>query len=501
MKIQIIQLESHDDSLSTRDKMGWSQTGQILLVWPPRGRILNRKLDLLLLQRHSKSLGVKLAIVSNDSEVIHNAEQLGLPVFENTRQALDTPWRGKRRRIVRIRREQPLPDLDTLRERSKQMPGKWENHPGVRIFAFLISLTALLAIVSLFIPSAELKLSPRRKLQEINMKVIGSPVFTIINIAGEIPLQNVTVIVEGNDLITTTGSLQFPDKHAIGAVRFTNLTEEDIDIPEGTIVSTLGSNPIRFATTRSGQLMGGIGKNTMVSTKALLPGEVGNVLEDSLLAIEGPLGLRIAATNPMPTHGGSDKLVPAASAKDKATLNKQLQSTLRETALAELKQNQHPGDILLEDSLVLSEIIERKFDPSENQPANTIELNLRIKFEAFIARGRDIENLAIQVLDANLPDQYIPVQETLIVNHSSQPTFIDEEIYEWEMILFRDTVANIDDGNAINQILGLNLSQASQRLSDSFDLRNTPDISIEPYWWPRLPYLPFRIQISQSETS
>jgi hypothetical protein len=120
MKVQIIQLESHDDSLSTRDKMGWSQTGQILLVWPPRGRILNRKLDLLLLQRHSKSLGVKFALVTHDSEVIRNADQLGLSVFENVRQALDTPWRGKRRRIIRIRREQPPPDLDTLRVQSIQ---------------------------------------------------------------------------------------------------------------------------------------------------------------------------------------------------------------------------------------------------------------------------------------------------------------------------------------------------------------------------------------------
>jgi hypothetical protein len=306
--------------------------------------------------------------------------------------------------------------------------------------------------------------------------------------------------VEGNDIITTTGSIQFPDQHAIGGVRFTNLTEEDIDIPEGTIVSTLDSNPIRFATTRSGQLMGGIGRNIMVSTRALLPGEVGNVSAESLLAIEGALGLRVAATNPMPTHGGSSKLVPAASAKDKATLNKQLLSTLRETALAELKQNQYTGDILMEDTLVISEIIDRKFDPPESQPANTIELTLRLQFEALIARSIDIENLANQVLDANLPDRYIPIQETLEVNHNSPPTFNDDGTYEWEMTLFRDTVANIDDANAINLILGLNISQASQRLSDSFDLRNTPDISIVPRWWPILPYLPFRIQISQFET-
>jgi hypothetical protein len=36
MKTQIIQLESHDDIISIRDKMGWSQTSRILLVWPEK---------------------------------------------------------------------------------------------------------------------------------------------------------------------------------------------------------------------------------------------------------------------------------------------------------------------------------------------------------------------------------------------------------------------------------------------------------------------------------
>lgn len=500
MKIQVIQLEPHDDSLSTRDKMGWSQTGQILLVWPPRGRILNRRLDLILLQRHSKSLGVKLALVTNDTEVIHNADQIGLPVFENVRQALDNPWRGKRRRIIRIRREQFTPALDTLRTQSKRTPGKWEHHPGVRLFAFLVSLVAILALVSLFIPRAQLTLSPRRKSQKVQLSVNGSPIFTKINIAGEIPLQTVTVTVEGYDSITTTGSIDYPDQHAIGGVRFTNLTEESFTIPEGTIVSTLESNPIRFATTRSGQLWGGIGRNVFVSTKALLPGEDGNVPAGSLVAIEGPLGLRVAATNPMPTHGGRDKPVPAASATDRATLNKQLLSTLRETALEELKQNQATGDLLMENTLNISEIIDRKFDPPDIQPANTIKLTLRVQYEALIARGTDTENLANQVLDANLPDLYSPVQETLEIYHNSQPIINENGVYEWEMTLFRDTIADIEEVNAVNLILGLNVNQASQRLSDSFDLRNTPVITIVPNWWPKMPYLPFRIQISQLET-
>ena len=56
MKTQILRLEAHDDVISAHDKMQWSQTGRILLVWPEHGKILTRRLDLILLLRHSQSL-------------------------------------------------------------------------------------------------------------------------------------------------------------------------------------------------------------------------------------------------------------------------------------------------------------------------------------------------------------------------------------------------------------------------------------------------------------
>ena len=34
MKEQILHLDAHDDFISARDKMGWAQTGRVLLVWP-----------------------------------------------------------------------------------------------------------------------------------------------------------------------------------------------------------------------------------------------------------------------------------------------------------------------------------------------------------------------------------------------------------------------------------------------------------------------------------
>ena len=73
MKTQILRLEPHDDFISARDKMGWSQTERILLVWPEGGHILVRRLDLTLLQRKSTSLGAQLALVCDDANVRYYA--------------------------------------------------------------------------------------------------------------------------------------------------------------------------------------------------------------------------------------------------------------------------------------------------------------------------------------------------------------------------------------------------------------------------------------------
>jgi len=86
MKTQILRLDPHDDIISARDKMGWSQTGRILLVWPDRGQVLARQIDLTLIQRHSQKLGAQLALVTHDSNVIYYADLLGIPVYKSIQQ-------------------------------------------------------------------------------------------------------------------------------------------------------------------------------------------------------------------------------------------------------------------------------------------------------------------------------------------------------------------------------------------------------------------------------
>ncbi len=88
MKIQIIQIEPYDDTISVKDKMGWGQTGRVVLVWPTRGRLLDRRLDLVLILRHSQALSAQIALVTSDPEVRFQARSLDIPVYQSVRKEI-----------------------------------------------------------------------------------------------------------------------------------------------------------------------------------------------------------------------------------------------------------------------------------------------------------------------------------------------------------------------------------------------------------------------------
>ena len=97
MKTHVVQLERDDDVISARDKMLWSKAPRILVVWPRRGWVLNRELELTLLKRQSQKLGAQLAFVTFDDDVILYAGEMGIPTFDSVSQAQRNAWKTSRR--------------------------------------------------------------------------------------------------------------------------------------------------------------------------------------------------------------------------------------------------------------------------------------------------------------------------------------------------------------------------------------------------------------------
>jgi hypothetical protein len=507
MKTHILQLEQHDDVVSTCDKMGWAKTGRILLVWPERGRGLYKRLDLSLLQRHGVTLGAQLAFVSRDPDVRYYAPRLGIPVFKSLRKAQRAPWRVPRRfrkggdEIQQDnRRGEELPGELQNPERNRQIPlrpimERRTINPLARFTFFALGVLALLSIAATLMPSAQVILTPKRQEQIITIEVYADPDAKEVSLAGILPARSSSVIVEGRDSLPVSGSIRLPDATAIGHVLFTNLTDQQVDIPEGTVARGLKEGSLRFVVTQAGTIPGGAGESLTLPVRCMTPGSSGNLPAGSLVAIEGLLGTSLTATNPQPTRLGSDRDEPAPTKADRQKLSKQLRHALETTALEELKNSLGEGDLLFPSSLILAEVVDEVYRPAETAPADLLELSLLLKYRALFVSGEDIQKLAQIVLDANLPAGYIPLPGTLEIMNLSAPVLDSDSKAHWKLQTSRQIRADLPESQAIQLSMGLEPLRAVERLESVMPLASTPEIRLFPSWWPRLPILPFRITI------
>ena len=187
MKTYILQLEAHDDIISTRDKLGWAKSGRILLVWPERGRVLHRRLDLELLKRHSQMVGAQLALVTKDPDVRYYAVRLGIPVFKSLRKAQSDRWRLPRR-FRNLEADNNKKSLIERREPGSTDPSRPGGkiplspaapapklNPLTRLVFFTLGVAALLSIAATLIPSAQVVLIPKSEAQTTTIEVSADP--------------------------------------------------------------------------------------------------------------------------------------------------------------------------------------------------------------------------------------------------------------------------------------------------------------------------------------
>jgi hypothetical protein len=491
--------------------MGWGQTPRILLVWPRKTSILNRRLDLVNLKRHCASLGAQLAFVTKDSNVRYYAEKLDIPIYPSIRKAEESHWRSPRR----WRKGKPYPNqvrstvatldgiqrqklnLDELRRVVSPEPAAWLNHPITRLVWFTLGVLGVLAIAAVLVPSAEIRVTPQTQWDRVEIPVVASLDADSVDLSGMIPAENFTLIVEGRGVKPTTGSIAIPDKNAEGKVIFTNLTEQEINIPAGTIVSTLGNESIRFTTLEIAQVSP-LSESDLVPVEAVLPGKKGNVLSNQIIAIEGPLGLDLTVTNPIGTSHGSDQTSPAPSEKDYQSLKDKVLAELHQTALNELAGRLDPNDLVLQADPKNYDIIEESYTPEEIQPADQLHLTLRVAFQAYVATEKDFRELGKSVLEANLPERFSPIPTTLTLEHKSKPSSDDGSVFSWDMQAKWQVGASFDIIDAITLVLWRKPDDAIKQLTRSLPITQNVTIILTPKWWPRLPILPFRVTVINS---
>ncbi len=498
MKTHVIQLDSHDDFTSIRDKMLWSKTERILLVYPRRSRILGRTLDLQLLQRHALALGAQLAIVAPLEDIRRAAHELGIPVFKSAAIAQRRTWGAKDVVEMPVRREPP-PDLRRMQRESIPSEGRWRNLLGIRLAFFTLAVLAVLALLVLFFPSASVGLTPATRMQNLTISASASPKVTTISLSGNLPARLIFTVLERTKTAPVTGSVIIPNTSAAGMVRFRNLTTGTVSIPAGTVIQTTGNSPIQFATTKDGVITAGAGKTLDVPVQSVQAGSSGNLPAEALVAIEGDLGTSLAATNPSPTTGGSDHTAPIQTASDRTRLHEALVTQILDECKSSLPKSIAPEDAYFPDTLAVGQVISETYFPAEGQTGETLSLTMNLQCQAQYGLAADVYILAKLALDANLPDGYETVSSGVTTTNSGVPVTDADGITHWKVQAQRLVRARIDPLAVIELVRGLSPANAGRRLVQSLRLAADPTINLTPAWWPWLPVVPFRIAVSTGE--
>ena len=153
MNSQIIYLEA-DDSLPTiQDKINWSKSERILLIYPNYSPPLNKKIDLVRLQRISQKNGAQLAIVTNNIGIRNIAKDIGVSVFSNITKANLSDWKTPKAKIEDIKFHfSSRIDKKELKGRSQvSLYPSWFENKYFRIFTFSVALIAVFSLLIFFI--------------------------------------------------------------------------------------------------------------------------------------------------------------------------------------------------------------------------------------------------------------------------------------------------------------------------------------------------------------
>jgi hypothetical protein len=489
LKTQIITLESHDDLISVRDKFSWAKTPRILLVWPKFEKITLRLLDLKVLHRHADSLGSQLGLVTRRANVRRDAESLGIPVFKSTAAAQRDLWPDSPPRSRRIPKP-PLRDLRRIRDSVHAKEASWRTSLLGRVLTFTVGVIAVLTVASIFVPRAALTLYPDAETQNIVIPVAASQSVQSVSVTGAVPAQTISVTLKAEQSLAITSEISVPKSKSNGIARFTNLSQVDIEIPAGTIVSTESS--IRFVTLKDTRLPAGIKKFVDTPIEASVLGPQGNVLADKIVVVEGPLALSVSVTNPEVMTGGASVREIGATENDRAKLRNAVIENLRRTAESKMRAQIATADLLLLDTFEATKIMGENFEPPVGQPATILTLTMQVEYSARYVSDTELKTLSLSTLNSSVPESFeAKAQPTYKI--ITEPSTDTAGVSHFELAVSRTLLHQVDPLRVFSIVRGHRPRSIKDELVSSLALRADPTFIMTPSWWPWLPLIPFNI--------
>ncbi len=515
-KHEFVQLEPGEDVASVRDRLTFLRGQNVLLVWPENGTALNRKLDLVLVQREAMRLAIRMALVTHDAEVMRHAAELNISTFETIGASERGKWKRARSRVFADRFGRPEDDLDPddLREVASRMRGARKASRAqvisrVVLLLLLISLTTLVAY--LLIPSAVITITPAQARLEADaaIQAVVDPESGSLDVeAGVIPAIIARTQIEEQATIPATGVQDLTNTPATGSVVFINKTNSAIHIPPGTQISTSAGTPVIFRTTQDATVSAGIGLQIEVPIEAMeaASGDIGNVAAGQInTVVDATLLDKIDVRNLAATVGGVSESIHLVSQTDHDRLIDILRQQLQDRAYTEMLPRLEVNQFIIPETIHIAE--ERSdwmtFDHAVGDVADSLTLTMRAVVEATVVDETLAQQIAFARLAGQLPHGHSIRPETVIYQRGAVTDVSPAGGANFSMRCSGLITAQINIGELQRRLAGLTPEEAAGLLVHEVDLAEgtNAEIALAPNGLQRLPLLPLRITIrTQSPT-
>ena len=500
MKTTVIQLEPHDDLVSIKDKMSWNPSPRMILVWPKRGKLLKGTLDLSLIQRAAKRYGAQLALVTHDLLIKENAQALKIPFFSSISKAERKSWTN----IENARTETKFPKgFSALLESKEKTQGTEkikEQSVLIKIVTMVISILAMAALFFFTVPSATITLHPQKSIQEAELEIIASPIFSGFNPSGGLPAFAQSVEVSGELSRKSTGTVRVPTIKASGLVTFTNLTQTQVTIPAESVLITEDPEVVKFITLE--ELVLPAEKNAIIVGKveAMKPGEEGNIDSGKISSIAGGIGTIVSVNNSEAFVGGKGVDASAPSESDYSQLKIQLLEELKDRSITTLYSNLEVGRVLIVESVLVEEVLSNERVNVVDLPSDEATLRLTVRYKALTYKEEDQNSIATVVLDGNLQSGFMAFNDSMIVKKVGVIKIDNKGQAIWTMKASREIMPEWNRYEIANALAGKTKETAFQTLQKVFPQTEPAEISLNFKWWKWMPFLPTQIHFSMAGT-
>lgn len=496
MKTTVIQLETHDDVVSIRDKMAWQSCQRMILVWPKRGKLLRDAIDLSLLKRTAGALGSDLALVCHHPVILEDATVVGVPVFASIPSAEKGDW--DRVKPPRSEKRFPKGEAAITRQRDsvklKKLGGG--SRLGTRIISLVLSLSSVAALAIYLLPSASITLYPVLSPQSVTIPIQASPEFSGANPSGNIHAKLISAELSGELSRPGSGVTSIPAEKATGEVVFTNLTDHAVLLPAGSNLSSgTPELPLEFILTKDVTLSAENRSTALGYVEAAEPGVEGNLHSGDPITLVGPMALLVSTSVDQDFQGGSSLETTSPAEADYFSLKTQLLKELENQALSVLRSQLEKNEVLIDPTLAVEEILlEEQVNPP-GEPADSALLRMTVRFIAAAYNKTNLEAIASVVLDGNLPDGMMDSGDGLHIESIKDYSITSEGAAVWMIRASRLMLPVWKSEDLANQIAGQKV-EVAQTLIDAVMPQLKPgEIKGILFGWPWMPFMPTRIQI------